>query len=204
MLPDYSRTKSESLAQINTAIAEINFFFQRIVFFINTTVAFQFQSHNQLKQYLQLFMLQSVKRRKGFKYDSMGCYSCAFGSYFRVRSLYKKTIKPKSLKIKNQVFCSPVIQRQIQNVLLGGMETPGAIGAEVSGLKHQLLREDQGAKAWRGQAWGRVSPPNFAPSPEIFFDFLSPKKSSFGAFWVLFYAAKLNGNWLRPLIGEFW
>jgi len=36
MLPEYSRTKSESLAQISTPMAEIQKFFQGIVFYWRT------------------------------------------------------------------------------------------------------------------------------------------------------------------------
>ena len=30
------------------------------------------------------------------------------------------------------------------------------------------------------------------------------KKARFGAFWVLFFAVELNGNWLKPLSGMHW
>ena len=62
-------------------------------------------------------------------------------------------------------------------------------------------REDRGAEGAE-KSGVRVSPPHWRrkPSSQKIFRFC-PQKASFGALWLLFFAVKLNGNWLRPLSG---
>ena len=46
MLSEYSRTKSESLAQINTAMAELQIYFQGIVFYWRTLYISKWRENN--------------------------------------------------------------------------------------------------------------------------------------------------------------
>jgi len=64
--------------------------------------------------HMMLVVFYAVIRDKGNGVPCMGCFSfsCAFGSYCCVRSLYKKPIKPKNLKTffkKLRFFSSPAV-----------------------------------------------------------------------------------------------
>jgi len=70
MLPEYSRTKSESLAQISTPMAEIQKFFQGIIFYWHTLYMLYSHLCNKYSEnrtdgvYALVYRTYSVDRRR--------------------------------------------------------------------------------------------------------------------------------------------